>query len=165
MSDLHNDARIPLNSETVHNLLLAAEDVMSRYSVPEEYALQRLMESLEGRESNALNIPCGVPMVQASARYFVLLETATEHLKGRFSSAEFDLLLNAQCTPVWTWEPSCSLAGMVADAHGIEELEELDVGNPLRVFLERLLTLSPLENAVLVDACEQVWRGHPNPLL
>ena len=57
MSDLHNDARIPLNSETVHNLLLAAEDVMSRYSVPEEYALQRLMESLEGRESNALNIP------------------------------------------------------------------------------------------------------------
>lgn len=94
MSDLHNDARIPLNSETVHNLLLAAEDVMSRYSVPEEYALQRLMESLEGRESNALNIPCGVPMVQASARYFVLLETATEHLKGRFSSAEFDLLLN-----------------------------------------------------------------------
>ena len=24
---------------------------------------------------------------------------------------------------------------------------------------------TPLENAVLVDACEQVWRGHPNPLL
>lgn len=104
-------------------------------------------------------------MVQASARYFMLLETAAEHLEGRFSSAEFDLLLNAQCTPVWTWEPSYSLADMVADAYGIEELEELDVGNPLRVFLERLLTLSPLENAILVDACEQVWRGHPNPLV
>jgi len=104
-------------------------------------------------------------MVQASARYFMLLETAAEHLKGRFSSADFHFLLNTQCTPIWSWEPSHSLASIVADEYGIEELEELDAGNPLRVFLERLLTLSPLENAVLVDACEQVWRGHPNPLL
>lgn len=126
---------------------------------------RRLTNSLTSRESNVLNILRDVPMVQASARYFMLLETAAEHLKGRFSSAEFDLLLNAQCTPVWAWEPSYSLADMVADAYGIEELEELDVGNPLRVFLERLLTLSPLENAILADACEQVWRGHPNPLV
>ena len=165
MSDLHNHVCALLNSEAVPHLLHAADEAMSRHAIQEEYTLQRLTNSLNSRESDVLNIPCDVPMVQASARYFMLLETAAEHLKGRFSSAEFDLLLNAQCTPVWTWEPSYSLADMVADAYGIEELEELDVGNPLRVFLERLLTLSPLENAILVDACEQVWRGHPNPLV
>lgn len=165
MSDLHNDVFVPLNSEAVHHLLHAADKAISHHAIQEEYTLQRLTNSLKARKSNVLNIPCDVPMVQASARYFMLLETAAEHLKGRFSSADFHFLLNTQCTPIWSWEPSHSLASIVADEYGIEELEELDVGNPLRVFLERLLTLSPLENAVLVDACEQVWRGHPNPLL
>lgn len=165
MSDLHNHVCAPLNSETAHHLLHAADEAMSRHAIQEEYTLQRLTNSLNFRESDVLNIPCDVPMVQASARYFMLLETAAEHLKGRFSSADFRFLLNTQCTPIWDWEPSHSLASMVADEYGIEDLDELDVGNPLRVFLERLLTLSPLEDAVLVDACEQVWRGRPNPLL
>jgi hypothetical protein len=102
---------------------------------------------------------------QAAARYFMLLDTAHAALKGNFSEQDFSVILNAECTPVWQWDPGHSVAAMVADDNGIESLEELPEGGSMRSLIEKLIALTPLENAALVDACERVWRGYGNPLL
>ena len=102
---------------------------------------------------------------QAAQRFFMLARVAQASLKGRFTDDEFLLLLNAECHPIWDWRPHTPLANKVADAAGVTKLSNVAAGSPLRSLLVKLLALTPLENAVLVDACEQVWRGHDNPLL
>jgi hypothetical protein len=102
---------------------------------------------------------------QAAHRYFMLVESALEGLKGRFTMDEFNTILNAECSAIWNWDIWVSVASMVADDNGIDTLDELVEGSPLRVLLEKLLALTQLENAALVDVCERVWRGYDNPLL
>ena len=101
---------------------------------------------------------------QAAHRYFMLVETALEGLKGRFTEGDFNTILNAECSPIWNWDTWTSVATMVADTFGVDALDDLDEDGHLRVLLEKLLSLTPLENAALVDVCERVWRGHDNPL-
>ncbi|TDP84775.1 hypothetical protein EV672_103349 [Aquabacterium commune] len=153
------------DSGSVYALLNSADEAISYLSPHDEYVTDRVMNALENRMNDHQGIPREVPMAQAGARFFALLDNATADMKGRFSPADFTLLLNSECSPIWNWEPSRSLAGQVADDHGVDDLNDLDTDCPVRILIERLMTLSPLENAVLVDACEQVWRGHPNPLL
>jgi hypothetical protein len=102
---------------------------------------------------------------QAAERFFNLVAMTEPHLRGRFTKEEFGVILNAECTPIWRWDRFTSVATMVADDQGLESLEDLKPGQPLRVLMEKLMELTPLENAVLVDACERVWRGYKNPLL
>ena len=52
-----------------------------------------------------------------------------------------------------------SVAGMVADDNGVDSLEELTPDSGLRVLIEKLVELTPAENAALVDVCERVWRS------
>lgn len=102
---------------------------------------------------------------QAAHRHFMLLDHAQTQLKGRFSEEEFQVILNVECQPIWECDPMMSVAQMVADDNGICRLKHLEEGSPMRQLLEKLLALTPLENAAVVDACERVWRGYDNPLL
>jgi hypothetical protein len=107
----------------------------------------------------------GFIVEQAAHRYFMLLDEAQAALKGRFTQADFQVILNVECQPTWDWDPAMSVAQMVADDNVVRRLKALPEGDHMRQLLEKLLTLSPLENAALVDACERVWRGYDNPLL
>lgn len=102
---------------------------------------------------------------QAADRFFELVSTVEDSLRGRFTEAEFDVLLNCECSPVWSWDRSMAVASMVAEDQRVGSLRDLVEGDPLRVLLEKLVALTPVENAALVDVCERVWRGHDNPLL
>ncbi|WP_374662843.1 hypothetical protein [Inhella sp.] len=74
-------------------------------------------------------------------------------------------ILNIECGPIWEWDPTLSVARMVADDQGVRRLKELQEDDPLRILLEKLVKLSPAEDGALVDICERIWRGHGNPLL
>lgn len=102
---------------------------------------------------------------QAAERFFELVAVAENSLRGRFTDAEFLAIANSTCTPIWNWDHHTSVASMVASDQGIDSMNELKEGHLLRVLLEKLVELTPTENAVLVDVCERVWRGHGNPLL
>lgn len=102
---------------------------------------------------------------QAAHRYFMLVQDIQARLKGRFTAAEFDVILNCECQPVWQWDTYMPVAAMVADDQGVESLDELPEGSPLRVLLDKLQALTVTQDAALVDACERVWRGYDNPLL
>jgi hypothetical protein len=102
---------------------------------------------------------------QAAHRYFMLVETALEGLKGRFTEDDFNIILNAECSPIWNWDTWTSVAAMVADTYGVDALDDLEEHGHLRVLLKKLLSLTPLENAAVVDVCERIWRGCDNPLL
>lgn len=102
---------------------------------------------------------------QAAHRHFMLVQDIQARLKGRFTAAEFDVILNCECQPVWQWDTYMPVAAMVADDQGVESLDELPEGSPLRVLLEKLQALTVSQDAALVDACERVWRGYDNPLL
>lgn len=122
---------------------------------------RRGTDDLQGPE----RFSSGFIVEEAAHRYFMLLEEAQTQLKGNFSQRDFQVILNVECGPTWQWDPTHSVAAMVADDNGIEALDDLPEGSPMRQLLEKLLTLTPLENAALVDACERVWRGYDNPLL
>lgn len=102
---------------------------------------------------------------QAAHRHFMLLEATQARLKGYFTLAEFDVILSCECSLVWLWDTYMSVATMVADDQGVDSIDELAEDDPLRVLLNKLLALTPLENAAVVDACERVWRRHDNPML
>lgn len=102
---------------------------------------------------------------QAAHRHFMLLDIAEAELQSMFSEREFSVMLNAECTPIWNWHTGKSVAAMVAGDNGIDSIDELPEGSPMRKLLEKLIDLTPLQNAALVDACERVWRGYDNPLL
>lgn len=102
---------------------------------------------------------------QAAYRYFMLLDETQAKLKGNFSEEDFQVILNAECGPMWEWDPMLSVAQMVADDSGVESLKDLPESSHMRQLLQKLLELTSLENAALVDACERVWRGYDNPLL
>ncbi|SFL95670.1 hypothetical protein [Variovorax sp. OV329] len=102
---------------------------------------------------------------QASARYFALIARVQGSLKGRFSEKEWAYILEIDRKPIWNWWAGTKVATLVADNHDVSSLDDPALEGALRVLLYKLLQLSPLENAALVDACEQVWRGCRNPLL
>jgi hypothetical protein len=102
---------------------------------------------------------------QAAERFFELVAVAEDRLHGRFTDDEFLAIANSTCTPIWNWNRHTSVASMVANDRGIDSIDDLKKGSPLRLLLEKLVELTPVENAALVDVCERVWRGHDNPLL
>jgi len=127
-----------------------------------------LMEVDKRRGTDALvsdeRYSSGFIVEQAAERFFSLVAVAERDLRGRFTEDEFLTILNAECTPIWQ-DRFANLATIVADDQGVESLDDLEPGHPLRVLLEKLIALTPLENAALVDVCERIWRGYKNPLL
>ncbi|MDD2811152.1 hypothetical protein [Rhodoferax sp.] len=94
---------------------------------------------------------------QSLERYFGLLELSLKDLQ--FDINELTIIMNTTCGPVWQWQTYDSVASMVADDNGIEDLDELSPGSVLRELLKKLIALSPLQNAALVDFCEKFWRA------
>lgn len=129
-----------------------------------------LMSAVEARQGAGDSEPsernsAGLIVEQAAHRFFEVAATVEPKLKGRFTEAEFMTILNSTCSPIWYWDRYTTVASMVADDQGVHRIKDLETGHPLRVLLEKLLKLSSIENAVLVDVCERVWRGYDNPLL
>lgn len=103
---------------------------------------------------------------QAAERYFNLINHEMLALNGMFTVDEFATVLNTTCNPLWDWAPWLPVSGMVADNHGVRDLNELPVGSPMRILLEKLRKLSASQNVALVDFCERVWRDQgQEPLL
>jgi hypothetical protein len=94
----------------------------------------------------------GVPKAEVEAH---------QQIQHEFSTASF--------SKGWRGYASFAISrggrGAGDDDLGIDDIDEVQEGSPMRVLLEKLVTLTPVENAVLVDVCERVWRGHENPLI
>lgn len=103
---------------------------------------------------------------QAAERYFNLINHEMLALDGMFTVDEFATILNTTCNPVWDWAPWMPVSGIVADDNGVCNLNELTVGSPMRILLEKLRKLSASQNVALVDSCERLWRDQgQGPLL
>lgn len=102
-------------------------------------------------------IPDQFVIQQAAERYFLLVKGALTDLK--FSREEITIVLNTTCGPVWQWDPWGNVAAMVANDNGVEGLKELPPDSTIRLLIEKLIPLTPLQNAALVDFCEKVWRS------
>ena len=96
---------------------------------------------------------------QAAERYYPLIDDAVFSMSGIFSEWEMTRLLNTTCGPIWSHQAGTSLAGHVADDMGVEEMDDLEDGSDLKVLLIKLIKLTPLQTAALVDLCERFWRG------
>jgi hypothetical protein len=48
---------------------------------------------------------------------------------------------------------------MVAADFGIELLSDVSEGSNLHILIEKLIRLSPTQEAALVDMCERYWRN------
>ena len=102
----------------------------------------------------------GVYIVEnAAERYFNLMRHARDSMGQMFTEAEFVAMLNTTCDTHWDLNPWSSVATTVANCYGVESLESLPEESDMRCLLEKLVSLSPQQNAALVDVCEQVWRN------
>ena len=101
-------------------------------------------------------IPDHFVIQQAAERYFLLVNSALTELK--LSQEDLTIILNTTCGPVWLWDLWHNVASMVANNNGIESLEELAPDSTMRLLIEKLMALTPLQNVALVDFCEKVWR-------
>lgn len=134
---------------------------LRRSSLIRSVNARRGTEALHGPE----RFSSGFIVEMAAHRYFMLLDAAQAELKGKFCEDDFQVILNAECGPTWEWDPMHSVAQMVADNFGVDSLDELPEESHMRQLLEKLLKLTSLESAALVDACERIWRGYANPML
>lgn len=96
---------------------------------------------------------------QALERYFELLNEAIQSLDSIFTTCDMEIIINVNCSPFCQWNANKSVAGMVVDDHGIEQLSDLADDSDTRLLLEKLMHLSPTQNAALIDVCERFWRS------
>jgi len=92
---------------------------------------------------------------EAGWRYFSLLAAELQDLQGFLTEQELIVILNTTASPVWEWLPGMTLAGVVADDHGIESL---DADTAVVRLVRKLAKLTPAQCLAVVDVCEQVWR-------
>lgn len=122
-----------------------------------------LMQEVTARIGSHADEDCRMPgrfvVEQAAERHYALVTYALKSMRSMFTEGDIVKILNTTCGPVWEWHPQTSVATMVADDNGVESLDELEAGSPLRTLLAKLTELSALENGALVDVCERVWRG------
>ncbi len=96
---------------------------------------------------------------QALERYFDLIRRAVESINSIFTESEVMVILNANCSPVYNNSVGVTVAGMVAADFGIELLSDVSEGSNLHILIEKLIRLSPTQEAALVDMCERYWRN------
>lgn len=95
---------------------------------------------------------------QSLCLHFMLMLSALESLNSMFTDSEMGIILNTNCGPFWQWYVGRTVATMVMEDHGIAELSDLDDDSELKILVEKLIPLSDLQNAALVDVCERFWR-------
>lgn len=96
---------------------------------------------------------------QAADRYFQLISSAVESMNSTFTESEMEVILNTNCSPFCQWSVDITVAGMVADDLGIEQLSDLSDDSDVKPLLKKLMQLSPTQNAALIDMCERFWRS------
>jgi hypothetical protein len=154
-----------MHSVCIHCCTAPADDEETCFDVHQHVRRASLLPALDARLGNGEDgLTTHHVAEQAAHRFFELAALAQEGLRGRFTDAEWLVLLSCEPSPAWYWDRWTTVATMVADDLGIEALDELDPDSELRALLVKLGDLTPLENATLVDACERVWRGLENPL-
>lgn len=162
------------NSQGRFSCLACHSKTMARDSLEEEFEREKRQQFLRGR-IEALRGNRSRPYVRLSAAYVIeeaakrhlqLMETTFERLVGKFNDADFNLLLNTNCSPVWSVDHYLDLSGCVLDTIRIETstIEGIE-DDGIRTLIEKLNALSPTEQLAVVEVCERVWRGYENPLL
>jgi hypothetical protein len=127
--------------------------------------LQLNLRNGSARGANRTPLPSQFVIRQAASRHFNLLQEAVRSLRNVFTEKEMVIMLNTTCGTVWEWYPGCTVAGMVADDNGINDLDDLPSDSALRTLIVKLCKLSNTENLALVDICESVWRSLGNESL
>ena len=156
-----------LTNETNESNAMSAEEVHDFCHPFRRRRLAHYVGARSGAEDRPVSdrISREFVLEQAAERFFFLLEEAEENLRGRFTEEEFTVILDSQPGLIWRAGEMNSVATSVADNYGVESPEDVQNCTPLRDLLHKLATLSGLENEVLADVCERVWRGYKNPLL
>ena len=95
---------------------------------------------------------------QSLYRYFDLINRALASLYSMFTESEMGIILSVNCHPFWQWHVGRKVAYMLMEAHGIDQLSDLEVDSELRLLIEKLMPLSDLQNAAIFDVCERHWR-------
>lgn len=96
---------------------------------------------------------------QASDRYFQLISSAVDSMNSMFTESEMEVILNTNCSPFCQWSVDITVASMVADDLGIDQLSDLSDDSDVKALLKKLMRLSPIQNAALIDMCERFWRS------
>lgn len=105
---------------------------------------------------------------QAISRYFDLLSVTQSNLMDHFEQDEMTLLLDALNSEFHSFSSDRRLVGTVADAAGISDIgafQALPQGSSLYRLISKLLNLTLVEEAAVVDACEQFWRRRCMPIV
>lgn len=125
--------------------------------LPEQFAARNGSKSAVVAEHL---VPNQFVIQQALERYFKLVHDALKDLE--FSREDITIILNTTCGPYWQWDLGHNVASMVADDNGIDSLDELPSDSSMRLLLEKLIPLTQVQNAALVDFCEKFWRTRNN---
>lgn len=156
-----SNANLPATNDT--NGAVDAEDAdVDRYDYDRESRKRFLAEEIRLREGDLYR--CGPfsathVLETAAARCFELMAMELRALDGFLTESELVAVLNATPHPVWTWRGEVSMAGAVADAYGIETLND---DSPMTPLVKKLLQLTPVQCLALVDLCERIWRSPMN---
>lgn len=95
---------------------------------------------------------------QAAKRYFVLMARARDSMSNMFTEDEILRLLNSAMSPVSELRPCSNMATTVADDLNIENLDELAEDSPTRLLMNKLLSLTFIQDAALMELTELFWR-------
>lgn len=137
------------------------DEVEDLYQVDRHQALADGINQRSGQ--HGCQVSPGLVLEQAAERYFELVRAAEKSLVGMFSVDEFNIMLNTRGSEIWVNDEHMVVA--VANSLDIASLDELDEESDLRVLLQKLSAINELQESVLVDVCERIWRGYENPLL
>ena len=130
-----------------------AED---RYDFNHQLRQSQLAEAIRQRQgSEDGSFSARYILETAAYRYFQLLDLELTYLQGWLTESEFVAILNTTPHPEWSWRADKSLAGAVADTHGIESLDEQ---GPMVPLVKKLTALTPAQCLALADVCERFWR-------
>lgn len=104
-------------------------------------------------------------MENATVRYFHLMRMTNADLIGKFDEDDFFLLLDLTSSKIWEVLPFPDLSGRLLEMHGLQRAPDKIQNKKLRSLIKKLNSLTTTQEYAVVEACELVWRGYPNPLI
>lgn len=163
-SNISNISRALMSPSEFVKFLLSDGGSDAPFDFDFKQRLEELLKQIQMRsgvanfQGDAERVNYQFVVQQASERYFALLAWTFSRLA--FSEAEYAIIRESICGPYWQWHLPETVAQAVANDEGIDlgNLELLPKGSQMRVILEKLVKLDPLENVALIDHCERSWR-------
>ncbi len=152
------DESADLEQDLQKNLDLNADFGMDFEGLRDLEKLEKYVKARNGRPGSPKRYFTSLIVYQALIRYFQVLECEASSLDDMFTRKEILCILNSECCPIWNFRGDNSVASMVANDNGIESWDELKEGSAMEILLKKLANLTSLQNAILVDLCECIWR-------